>query len=444
VPFSRSNDLQRVLTIISLIEGLFFCVSSCSLSRCIVLMSSAMNHSSMSDSVDWEDLMDISGSISNQDRHAADPPLPHPTLAQLKQRWAFRKTIQAESTLHRRIHAHAPSGRNILLTLRQRELRGCKHTVLANTGYSSKRKRSEERDGDDHGTIRSRSAYPTSLLSEIQYFAEYSSVTSFQTAFFHHLGGEDVPNANGERPSSSKAVSTISVAFSPDSRTMASTHGDHTVKITCSSSGILLQSLEGHPRTPWTVKYHPLRPEILASGCLGFQVRVWNWEQGQCLQMIRLDYAIISLSFHPTGNILAVASGSRLHFWDYDNFGGRLDNQGRKATTGVLTELEQHHMLRCVHFPPDGKTVIVGGINENDGLTLHARNRGGMTGGGISFYLRLWDFKMDVALHPDTRPPNVARGRRSPIDNVSTYVNCVLSLIFSHPFAHSLPTRASC
>lgn len=365
--------------------------------------------------------MDISGSLSNQALHDLDPPLPHPTPAQLKQRWAFRRTIEAESKLHRRIHPHASNGRNILFTLGQRELRGGKYIVLANNAYSSKRKRNEARESENHGSMRPRSAYPTSLLSEIQSFAEYTSVTSFQTAFFKHLGGEDIPDANGERPSSSKAVSTISVAFSPDSRTMASTHGDHSVKITCSSSGILLKSLEGHPRTPWTVKYHPLRPEILASGCLGFQVRIWNWEQGQCLQMIRLDYAIISLSFHPTGNILAVASGSRLHFWDYDNFGGRLDPQGRRATIAVPKGVEQEHMLRCVHFPPDGKTVIVGGINANGGMNPQARNRRGATG-PMSFYLKLWDFDLGVALHPEPETTDLARTRRILIENVSAYL----------------------
>ena len=30
----------------------------------------------------------------------------------------------------------------------------------------------------------------------------------------------------------------------------------------------------GNLRTPWTVKYHPTNPRILASGCLGFQMRV--------------------------------------------------------------------------------------------------------------------------------------------------------------------------
>lgn len=33
------------------------------------------------------------------------------------------------------------------------------------------------------------------------------------------------------------------------------------------------QTLVGHPRTPWSVKFHPTNPRYVASGCLGFQVR---------------------------------------------------------------------------------------------------------------------------------------------------------------------------
>ena len=58
---------------------------------------------------------------------------------------------------------------------------------------------------------------------------------------------------------------------------LASTHGGgHTVKITDAGSNAIVRTLFGHPRTPWTVKFHPNDPHILASGCLGFQVRVWD------------------------------------------------------------------------------------------------------------------------------------------------------------------------
>jgi activator-of-BECN1-regulated-autophagy protein 1 len=259
----------------------------------------------------------------------------------------------------------------------------------------------------------------------LRVFGENYSVTKYHSSFLKHLGGEDQVDETGARPASSDAVSTISIAFSEDSQTMASTHGDHTVKITCCSTGRLLQTLEGHPRTPWTVKFHPLKTNIVASGCLGFQVRVWDWKRPACLHMLRLDYAIISLSFHPSGHILAVASGSRMHFWDYNNHGNRTDTNGA-TTNGAITEVEQRSMLRCVHFPPDGNSIIVGGMNPNqDESRRNSRGRGGMSGGGISFYLRLWDFDLDSALHPEPAAddPRLPRGavrlHRKPLANVS-------------------------
>lgn len=444
-------------------------------------------------------------------------------------------------------------------------------------------------------------------------------------------------NDNNNNNNGTNAVSTISIDFSPNGRTLASTHGDHTVKITCAHTGKLLRELEGHPRTPWTVKYHPTNFRIVASGCLGCQVRVWDWNfqtekvrrerrerverkwggryhffasnrsgggggssssrsgrelpswdvgrggyytssprgvvdpywkggkgvnngvgggsrtnddnrmdctstssnittsvvgswelqyrqqqqqhankateasgsnsggilttvvaddgsrgiveddyaayaltamgiptddpawydtesevyncengLGVCLHMIRLKHAIISLSFHPSGEILAIASGSTLHLWDYD--------EEKRKNRDALLRLQQQHLpldgssnatsqlshslatikvretddrildrhqnqnfptsrtmdfthdsaLRCVHFPPGGDTIIIGGVNPqsyNEGLpNSRPRERGGMQGGGMSFHLRLWDFNLDAVLDPCTQHRPTAQG----------------------------------
>ena len=270
---------------------------------------------------------------------------------------------------------------------------------------------------------RQRVIFPLRIVQEICFFGESYSATRYQSSFLHHLGGNEEPlDAQGQRPASSPAVSTISVAFSPDSQTLASTHGDHTVKISCCHSGRLLQSLEGHPRTPWTVKYHPTQAAIVASGCLGHQVRVWNWKKVQLLQMVRLEYAIISLSFHPSGTLLAIANGTRVHLWslvlpgeeeghDHNHNNSRStaistsnNNSGRNnsqnSSTPSILELDQRHMLRCVHFPPNGKTLILGGVNpmtEDARRARSARTANSAGGGGMSFYLRLWDFDLERA-----------------------------------------------
>lgn len=367
------------------------------------------------------------------------------------------------------------------------------------------------------------------------------------------------PNNNNNPPQPSRAVSTISVAFAPNARTLASTHGDHTIKISCAHTGRLIRTLDGHPRTPWTVKYHPTNSRIVASGCLGFQVRVWDWNYqkesvrkarkmdrerkykgryddvnsgvrggpnrdwgnyqggsksprsvmearrkshgedndivscmnidqvcneedddyassilaelgipyddpawyegesdaynyddgiGVCLNMIRLNSAVISLSFHPSGEVLAMASGSTLHLWDYNEEKRKRQkkalaaaeagsssvspstNTNRESDARILNRMENSDFprtqtmdfrhesaLRCVHFPPCGSIIIIGGVNpasSNEGLPTTRNDprgrRGGMSGGGMSFHLRMWEFSLDAVLDPNP----VSSGSRAP------------------------------
>jgi hypothetical protein len=162
-------------------------------------------------------------------------------------------------------------------------------------------------------------------------------------------------------PKSTK--STISVAFSADHRRFASTHGDHTVKVVDFDSKEVVSTLVGHPRTPWTVKFHPTDPDIVASGCLGFEARVWNCTTQICLRKAEFNRAIISLSFHPSGDILAVAAGTAIYLWDYS------------SGAPPIREFVHEHPIRCLRFLPSRDALIVGAANstrgeEDDRLTF--------------------------------------------------------------------------
>jgi activator-of-BECN1-regulated-autophagy protein 1 len=398
-----------------------------------------------------------------------DEPWTVPDRAAMQKRWAFRESILRDTVDHRRIHAHGgngDTGRNILYILRDRERHGPDGLTLRHArqvkryeqkgdrspstvfespisttqtlettnhnppvGLRLPKSQSRDHDHDDSKErLPRRVSYPLKIVHEIRTFGEYFSATKYHSSFLHHLGGDDELDENGNRPASSNAVSTISVAFSPDAQTMASTHGDHSVKITSCTTGRLLQALEGHPRTPWTVKYHPKDPRIVASGCLGHQVRIWNWEEKTCLQMVRLEFAIISLSFHPTGKLLAVANGTRLHFWGIDDPDEAPARSNNRAS--LLTEMDQRHMLRCVHFPPDGKSIIIGGVNPTT-EDPRRRTRGGIGGGGgMSFYLRMWDFDPETALQPYSDSVTVGSFMtRRAISNVSECNMCCVCVL---------------
>ncbi|XP_073282966.1 uncharacterized protein, partial [Primulina huaijiensis] len=105
--------------------------------------------------------------------------------------------------------------------------------------------------------------------------------------------------------------STIAAAFSADGKTLASTHGDHTVKIIDYQTGKCLKVLSGHRRTPWVVRFHPLHPEVLASGSLDHEVRLWDAKSADCIGSRDFYRPIASIAFHAQGEILAVASGRK-------------------------------------------------------------------------------------------------------------------------------------
>ncbi|KAK9069010.1 hypothetical protein SSX86_013126 [Deinandra increscens subsp. villosa] len=152
--------------------------------------------------------------------------------------------------------------------------------------------------------------------------------------------------------------STIAAAFSADGKTLASTHGDHTVKIIDCQTGKCEKVLSGHRRTPWVVRFHPLRPEILASGSLDHEVRLWNANTSECIGSRDFYRPIASIAFHAEGELLAVAAGHKLYLWHYNNNG--------EATSPSIV-LRTRRSLRAVHFHPHSAPfLLTAEVNDLD------------------------------------------------------------------------------
>lgn len=152
--------------------------------------------------------------------------------------------------------------------------------------------------------------------------------------------------------------STIAAAFSPDGKTLASTHGDHTVKIIDCQTGRCLKVLTGHRRTPWVVRFHPLYPEILASGSLDHEVRLWDANTSDCIRSRDFYRPIASIAFHAKGELLAVASGHKLFMWRYNE-------RGEESSPTMV--LKTRRSLRAVHFHPHGSPfLLTAEVNDLD------------------------------------------------------------------------------
>jgi len=173
--------------------------------------------------------------------------------------------------------------------------------------------------------------------------------------------------------------STISIAFSADGKLFASTHGDHSVKIFSYPSGTQITSLEQHPRTPWTVHFHPHDSNIVASGCLGNECRVWNIRTGECFRKHRFHASISCVSFHPDGDFLAITSGKSLMLWEYERV---VDDEGKPVVP--VRVLEGDNPFHMVAFHPSGNFIMAGEKNKHPHIYE------------TQFTLKLWIHRFDA------------------------------------------------
>nr|XP_043635742.1 uncharacterized protein LOC122606917 [Erigeron canadensis] len=164
--------------------------------------------------------------------------------------------------------------------------------------------------------------------------------------------------------------STIAAAFSSDGKILASTHGDHTVKIIDCQTGKCRKVLSGHRRTPWVVRFHPLRPEILASGSLDHEVRLWNANTSECIGSRDFYRPIASIAFHAEGELLAVAAGHKLYLWQYNS----------RETSPPAIVLRTRRSLRAVHFHPHSAPLLltaeVNDLDSSDSTMAPATSMG--------------------------------------------------------------------
>jgi WD40 repeat protein len=111
------------------------------------------------------------------------------------------------------------------------------------------------------------------------------------------------------------------VAFSSDSKTLASASGDKTVRLWDLATNKERATLQGHTESVMSVAFSP-DGKILASASRDKTVKFWDVATSKERATLKGTQAARSVAFSPDGRMLAVAGGStdnepgELKVWD--------------------------------------------------------------------------------------------------------------------------------
>ncbi len=147
------------------------------------------------------------------------------------------------------------------------------------------------------------------------------------------------------------------IAFSPDSRYLASASYDQTVKIWDLASGAVVNTLIGHTDLVRAVAFSP-QDSILASGSADRDIILWNYVTGQMLRTLEgHSERVRCLAFNHRGDLLASGSGDRtVKLWDV-------------SSGEIMRSLEGHFdEVWTVAFNSDGSNLASGcaGVKEGE------------------------------------------------------------------------------
>ncbi|MFB2921618.1 protein kinase domain-containing protein [Aerosakkonema funiforme] len=175
-----------------------------------------------------------------------------------------------------------------------------------------------------------------------------------------------------------------SVAFSPDSKTLASGSRDKTIKLWDLQTGKQIRTLWGHSNWVWSVAFSP-DGKTLVSGSGDKTLKVWQIPSGKIIRTLEGHSGpIYAIAFSPDGRTIASGSGDKtLKIWDC-------------SSNEAIHTLTRHlFWVRCIAISPDGQTLASGGLDNNIHLWHINSGRWSRTFAGHSNWVRFIAFSSD-------------------------------------------------
>jgi WD40 repeat protein len=147
--------------------------------------------------------------------------------------------------------------------------------------------------------------------------------------------------------------SISSIAFSPDSKLLATGDSNGEIQVWQVPDGRKLLTIKAHSHCVWFVAFSPVN-RILASCADDRVIKLWDIVSGECLKILQGQISTIyCVAFSPDGKVLASSSeDGKIKLWDVET------GQLIKTLTGHVSP------IWAVAFSPDGLTIASGAVER--------------------------------------------------------------------------------